>query len=75
METLVETTLNIGTGFIISWAVWLWVVPLLWPHLTTGAALGFWVTTLFTVTSFIRSYVWRRFFNNIGGKIYGRITS
>ncbi len=72
VETLVETTLNIGTGFIISWMVWMYLVPVFWPMHVSSAMVGFGLTSLFTVTSFIRSYFWRRFFNNIGGKIYER---
>ncbi len=72
METLLETTLNIGTGFVISWLVWMYVVPVLWPQHASEMGTAFALTALFTVTSFARSYVWRRFFNNIGGKIYER---
>lgn len=63
LESLLETTLNIATGFLISWCVWLWIVPVFWPQHSSSAAVGFGVTTLFTVTSFLRSYFWRRFFN------------
>ncbi len=72
LETLVETTLNIGTGFIISWLVWMLLVPVFWPMHTSTLAVGFGLTCLFTVTSFIRSYFWRRFFNDIGGKLYAK---
>ena len=75
LETLVETTLNIASGFVIAWLVWMYWVPIFWPMHTSSAAVGFGLTMLFTVTSFIRSYLWRRFFNDLGGKLYERITT
>ncbi len=62
---MVETSFNIGSGFVISLLVW-WVVvgPLiasgyLNPDNSVDAIL---VTSLFTVTSVARSYLWRRYF-------------
>ncbi len=63
LESLAETTMNIVTGFIISWLVWMFLVPVIWPQHVSTVAVGFGLTALFTVTSFVRSYVWRRFFN------------
>ncbi len=63
LESLLETTVNIATGFIISWGVWLWMVPIIWPQHVSTVSVGFGITCLFTVTSFLRSYIWRRFFN------------
>ena len=59
LESIIERTVDISTGFIISVLVykhviltseWLWQSPM-------------YVTTLFTVISFARGYTWRRFFN------------
>ena len=59
LESIIERTVDIATGFIISVLLykhviltseWLWRSPIL-------------VTTLFTVISFCRGYMWRRFFN------------
>jgi len=59
LESIIERTVDISTGFIISVLVykylilnndWLWQSPI-------------YVTTLFTVISFFRGYMWRRFFN------------
>ena len=62
LESLLETVLNIGTGFFVSWAVWVWVAaPLFGIPVHFAESLG--LTTLFTVTSVARSYIWRRFFN------------
>jgi len=63
IESHVETAANIASGFIISWLVW---------HFGVGPAIArewlsigdsFIITCIFTVTSYIRSYVWRRYFN------------
>ncbi len=62
LESHIEASTNIATGFLISWCVWIFLVPVFWPQLKTGPQLGFWVTVLFTVTSYLRSYFWRRFF-------------
>lgn len=59
LESIIERAVDISTGFIISVLVykyiiltseWLWQSPVL-------------VTTLFTIISFFRGYMWRRFFN------------
>ena len=63
LESLLETTVNIVTGFIISWLVWLFIVPIFWPEHASSVGVAFGLTCLFTVTSFARSYIWRRFFN------------
>lgn len=63
IESAIEATVNIATGFLISWMVWMFVIPQLWPQLQTGPALGFGITCVFTVTSWLRSFFWRRYFN------------
>ena len=65
LESALEATVNIGTGFVISYLVWLFAVPVLFgPDVSSGdPVVAFWLTTVFTVTSWLRSYVWRRFFN------------
>lgn len=65
IESAIEASANIGSGFIIAWAAWVFIVPLIWPELATPASQGFWITVLFTFISFTRSYVWRRIFNRI----------
>lgn len=62
MDSLMESVTNTAVGFIISWAVWVWVVaPLFGFH--NGAATSFLVTCIFTVTSLIRQYILRRVFD------------
>ena len=62
IESAIETTLNIGSGFVISLLMWVYVVAPLW-GLEVTYLDNFAITSLFTVTSVIRSYVWRRYFN------------
>ena len=67
LESKIEATVNIGTGFIISWVVWIVLVgPLINAgYLTVGnAGDAFIITSIFTVSSWLRSYYWRRFFAN-----------
>ena len=67
LESKIEATVNIATGFIISWVVWVVLVgPLISAgYLTVGSPLdAFIITSIFTVSSWLRSYYWRRFFAN-----------
>ena len=62
LESAIEATANIASGFIVSYCVWLWVIPFFWPHLKSSHATNLMIVTLFTITSWLRSYGWRRFF-------------
>jgi len=62
LVSLIEASLNVGSGFIIAMVVWqLVVAPMFGYHVTIrdNAAL----TSIFTFVSIVRSYLWRRFFN------------
>ena len=63
LVSLIEVCVNVATGFILAWLVWLYLIPVFWPHHSSSAGEGFWITSLFTVVSVLRGYVWRRFFN------------
>ena len=66
LESSIESTMNIASGFIISYFVWMLViVPLTKSgYLQVGpAGDAFIITCIFTVTSWLRSYFWRRYFN------------
>lgn len=66
LESVIESTANIASGFIISFSVWTFLVgPLVAADVfhPTSAHDAFLITCIFTVTSWLRSYVWRRFFN------------
>jgi hypothetical protein len=52
-----------ASGFLISWALVQVVYPLHgYPALKTIHAFS--ITSIFTVVSIVRSYVWRRIFNH-----------
>lgn len=63
LVSAVEACMNVGSGFFISLAVWIWVVVPLW-DLPVQPSDNFWITCVFTVTSLLRSYAIRRFFAN-----------
>jgi hypothetical protein len=61
VESAIEATLNIGSGFIISVIVW----QILAIHYGYDMPLSrnLEITSIFTVVSVTRSYIWRRAFN------------
>ena len=61
-ESIVEITLNIGSGFIIAWILTMLILPWFGFKAVTVKD-GFWITMIFTVVSIVRSYIWRRLFN------------
>lgn len=64
-----EVLFNIGSGFIISALLQQYVVAPIW-HLQTTFAQNFGITMFFTVTSVVRSILFRRYFNKLTMKIY-----
>ena len=62
-ESHAEATANIASGFVISASVWAYVVNPLIKFEILSLDNWFVITTIFTITSYIRSYVWRRIFN------------
>jgi len=65
VESHIESTMNMASGFVISFLMWLCVVsPLVaGGYLELGhAGDSITITGIFTITSYIRSYLWRRFF-------------
>lgn len=61
-SSLLEQFFNVGSGFIISLCVWVYVVNPVW-ELNVTPADNIYITLLFTVVSIVRGYVWRRLFN------------
>ncbi len=70
MASALEVSLNTASGFIISMCIWQVLGTYMGYNITFGSNL--FITGVFTVASLIRSYFWRRYFNNIGDKIYER---
>jgi low affinity Fe/Cu permease len=61
LVSLIEQILNVASGFVLSVLVWQTVGPLFGYEVTIAANLG--ITSIFTVVSVVRGYIWRRFFN------------
>lgn len=62
LESLVESSANTASGFIVSLVFWRFVVVPLF-DLPVSESENIAITAMFTVLSVARSYVWRRFFN------------
>jgi hypothetical protein len=61
LESFIETMINVISGFIVSMIIWqFFVAPLYNIPVTLESNIG--ITAIFTITSIIRSYYWRRFF-------------
>jgi membrane protein implicated in regulation of membrane protease activity len=61
LESAVEAVLNVGSGFVIALFAWQFIVaPLYGYKVTMLDNLG--LTSIFTIISVVRGYVWRRFF-------------
>ena len=62
LESLLESTVNVGSGFILALLITEFVVIPLW-DLDWNAVDNLAVTGIFTVSAVVRGYFWRRFFN------------
>lgn len=62
IESVIETIINVGSGWLIALLLWSFAVGPLWGFESTMAD-NFAITGLFTIVSVTRSYFWRRFFN------------
>ena len=61
--SITESVLNVGSGFLLSLVIWQFIAaPLFGYHVTIGDNLM--LTSIFTVVSVTRGYLWRRFFVN-----------
>jgi len=61
IHSLAEALTNTAMGFIISYVLTLYILPMWGLFPTHGDALG--ITVIYTVVSFVRGYVVRRLFN------------
>lgn len=62
-QSLMEAILNVGSGFIISLLLWVYVVVPIW-DIEVTAFDNLSITLLFTASAIARSYLWRRLFNS-----------
>ena len=60
LESGVEAVCNIGSGFLVALVVWQVISSLYGYDITFADNIG--LTSIFTVVSIVRSYIWRRFF-------------
>ena len=64
LTSLTESCLNVGSGFIISYLLMVFVIgPVYGLNLDASDNLG--ITVIFTVISVARGYLWRRYFANL----------
>jgi len=63
LGSFVEAWANIAVGFTINFFANMVILPLFGFHVTAGSA--FEIGLIFTVISLVRSYVLRRWFNNL----------
>ena len=61
--SLIESSLNMGSGFLLSLILWQLVIAPLFGYTVTFTD-NMALTSIFTAVSIARSYAWRRFFNN-----------
>ena len=59
--SLIESVVNVGSGFILSLILWQFVLAP-WFGYEVTIATNLQLTTVFTVVSVGRGYLWRRFF-------------
>jgi hypothetical protein len=62
LESLFESVINVGSGFILAFIIWQTIAPIFLGYEITYAE-NFVLTSIFTVVSVARGYIWRRFFN------------
>ena len=62
--SILEVICNTGSGFIIAWILTMYMLPL-FDIKNINMSGGFTITTIYTVVSLIRSYLWRRYFNKL----------
>lgn len=61
--SIIESILNVSTGFIISTITWLYIIGPMF-NINSDLKQSLSITFLFTIISIIRGYVWRRLFNS-----------
>lgn len=63
LESLIEALANIATGMAVSFLLGMLVYPLFGFAVTPTQNL--WIVIIFTTVSLLRSYLWRRWFNQL----------
>jgi len=61
-HSLLEVNLNIASGFVVSWLLWVYIVSP-WYGIQVNHLQNLEIVGLFTISAIIRGYFWRRLFN------------
>ena len=61
LSSLIEACINVSIGFVVSVLLTAWLLPAYGHHVTWSENLQ--ITGFFTVTSILRAYLVRRYFN------------
>ena len=61
LVSFIESVVNVGSGFLLSLVLWQYIVAPAFGYAVTMKT-NLILTTIFTVTSVARGYLWRRFF-------------
>ena len=61
-KSMIEVCSNVGAGFVISYLLWLFLIPILF-DIDTNAGQSLEITMIFTAAAIARSYAVRRLFN------------
>ena len=68
LVSAIEASLNIGSGFIIALIVW---QGLAWMYdIPMPITRNLQITSIFTIVSLARSYIWRRIFTRISKRLH-----
>lgn len=60
-HSFAEACLSTATGFLVSYAIGLWVFPAF--NFPVTPVQNLWIVSIFTLVSIVRQYIWRRVFN------------
>lgn len=63
IESFIEQLFNVGTGFILAFYTWDWLLKPLINQGVIEIENTFIITTIFTIISLLRGFFWRRAFD------------
>ena len=65
VRSLVESTIDIGSGFILALLIQIYIFPMF--NLYPTVSVGIKIALIFTLVSILRSWFWRTMFNKMKG--------
>ena len=66
MRSLIESIIDVGSGFILAILIQLYIFPLFGLYPSILDSIG--IALIFTGVSITRSWIWRLFFKKLNGK-------